>query len=253
MLTEKDTIRCEAVYNDERNHRYLWKRVWDKSKPLAAVIMLNPCMADTLVMDTTTCLVVNNVARLEEYGGVEIVNLFSMLTNKLNFRWYGEAELNGPENDSYIRRAATECATVILAWGRTQDTNQHIADRVLAVLKLLDNCKEKLRIITDGRRSGIHPLTPSIRAEWILETFQQPQSIGPAARRAAAAAHNAEQQQKNAVQATTTSNTPATTSTPVPVPATASTDTPVPTDKPSTPADTGKDGVPTASPNTTNT
>ena len=184
MLTERDTIRCEAVFSDNHKHRYLWKRVWDKSKPLAAVIMLNPCMADTLTMDTTTFLVVNNVVRLEEFGGVEIVNLFSMLTDKLNFRWYEDTELNGPDNDGYIRRAAAECETVVLAWGRTQDTNQHIADRVMAVLKLLDDCKDKLRVISDGRRSGIHPLTPSIRAEWILETFQRPRSIGPAAKKA---------------------------------------------------------------------
>lgn len=64
MKIEKETIRCEAVFNEEHTHRYLWKRIWNKDKALAAVIMLNPCMADTIVTDTTTFLVVNNLASI---------------------------------------------------------------------------------------------------------------------------------------------------------------------------------------------
>ena len=188
MITEKDTIRCEAVFNEDRTHRYLWKRVWNKDKPLAAVIMLNPCMADTLTMDTTTFLVVNNVAKLDRFGGVVIVNLFSMLTGKLNFRWNSDEDLNGPENDHYISRAIAESETVILAWGRAQDTNQRVADRVAAVLHLLEGSKGKLCVISDGHRTGIHPLTPSVRSLWVLEPFVEPEAIGPAARRAAAEA-----------------------------------------------------------------
>ena len=191
MITEKDTIRCEAVFSEDRLHRYLWKRVWNRDKPLAAVIMLNPCMADTLTMDTTTFLVVNNIARLDLYGGVMIVNLFSRLTGKLNFRWNSDEDLNTPENDGYIRKAASESETVILAWGRGQDNQQRIADRVNAVLRLLDSWKEKLVVISDGERSGIHPLTPSVRSAWKLEPFVEPEAIGPAARRAAAEARSA--------------------------------------------------------------
>ena len=186
MITEKDTIKCEAVFNEDRTHRYLWKRVWNKDKPLAAVIMLNPCMADTLTMDTTTFLVVNNVARLDNFGGVAIVNLYSMLTSKLNFRWNSDEDLNGPENDNYISRAAAESETVILAWGRAQDTSQRVADRVAAVLHLLEGSKGKLCVISDGERTGIHPLTPSVRFQWTLEPFVEPEALGPAARRAAA-------------------------------------------------------------------
>ena len=103
MKIEKETIRCEAVFNEEHTHRYLWKRIWNKDKALAAVIMLNPCMADTIVTDTTTFLVVNNLAVLERFGGVEIVNLYSKLTSKLNFRWNTDQELNEEENNSYIQ------------------------------------------------------------------------------------------------------------------------------------------------------
>lgn len=175
MITEKDMIKCEAVFNDEHTHRYLWKRIWNKDKPLAAVLMLNPCQADNIMTDTTTALVVNNIARLEEYGGVAVINLFSLLTTKLNFRWNSDEDLNTPENDNYIKKTAEECAVVILAWGKAADTNQRIAARASHVVAALEKHKEKLFVISDGTRSGLHPLTPSIRSQWILEPFQFPQ------------------------------------------------------------------------------
>ena len=111
MITEKDTIKCEAVFSDDKKHRLLWRRVWNKDKPMACVVMINPCQADTLVTDTTTELVVKNIARLGEYGGVSIVNLFSLLTNKLVFR--SLEQLNDYSNDTYIKKAAEEASVVI--------------------------------------------------------------------------------------------------------------------------------------------
>ena len=168
MITEKDTIKCEAIFNDEHTHRFLWRRVWDKDKPMATVIMLNPCHADNIITDTTTALVVNNVARLEKYGGVNIVNLYSMLTSKLDFRHNSEEDLNEEENDSHIKKAAEESDIVILAWGRGADTNQRITERAVDVINLLSHLENKLFTISDGLRNGVHPLTPTIRAGWKL-------------------------------------------------------------------------------------
>ena len=179
MIIEKDTIKCEAVFNDEHTHRFLWKRVWNKDKPMAAVVMLNPCLSDNIVTDLTTSLTTNNIARLEEFGGVEIINLFSLLTTKLNFRWNSDEDLNAPENDSYIMKAADECKAVILAWGKAEATNQRIAARASQVVAALEKYQEKLFVITDGFRSGLHPLTPSIRSQWFLEPFRYPQEEQP--------------------------------------------------------------------------
>ena len=169
MITEKDTIKCEAIFNDEHTHRFLWRRMWDKDKPMATVVMLNPCHADNIITDTTTALVVNNVARLEKYGGVNIVNLYSLLTNKLNFRWNSDEDLNDPENDNYIKKAAEESEAVILAWGKGADSNQRITERAVDVINLLNHLEDKLYIISDGLRKGLHPLTPTIRNGWTLE------------------------------------------------------------------------------------
>ena len=166
MNTEKSTIKCEVTFSDDKKHRVLWKRVWDKDKPMACVVMINPCQADSLVTDTTTELVVKNIARLSEYGGVSIVNLFSKLTNKLDFR--SPELLNDVSNDVYIKKAAEEASHVIIAWGKSATTNMKLYHRSEQVLELLEAYKEKLRVISDGVREGCHPLTPSLRARWAL-------------------------------------------------------------------------------------
>ena len=173
MITERETIKCEAIFNVERTHRFLLKRIWDKSKPLATVVMLNPCDADALLTDTTTYLVINNVARLEEFGGVIIVNLYSLLTSKLIFKWNPDEELSLYENDDYIKRAAIEGSKVILAWGRGVDANKRLAERAMQVINNLMPYKEKLFVISDGERVGLHPLTPSIRNSWTLLTLEE--------------------------------------------------------------------------------
>ena len=172
MITEKDTIKCEAIFNDDKTHRFLLKRIWDKDKPTVAVVMLQPSLSDTIVTDVTTERCINNIARLENYGGVQIVNLYSLLTPKLNFRWNSDEDLNAPENNEYIKKAANECEVVVLAWGRSTTNNDRIADRAVAVVNMLLKHKDKLVVISDGERSGLHPLCPSLNAHWYLEKVE---------------------------------------------------------------------------------
>lgn len=172
MVTEESVIKCEAIFNQEHTHRFSWKRVWGKdNKGAAAVIMLNPAQSDDIVMDTTSSLVVNNIARLEQFSGVEVLNLYSLLTPKLNFRWNSDEDLNQPENDDYIQKAAASSPYIIVAWGKSADTNKRIVSRAKAVLGLLKPYQEKVHIISDGERDGLHPLIPSLRMQWMLKPF----------------------------------------------------------------------------------
>ncbi|MBR5571337.1 MAG: DUF1643 domain-containing protein [Oscillospiraceae bacterium] len=180
MITEKDIIKCESVFNDDHTHRYIWKRVWSKDKPMVAVLMLNPCLSDNLMTDPTTDRTANNVVRLETYGGVAVLNLFSLLTKKLNFRWNSDEDLNTPDNDICIQKTAEECEAIILAWGKSADTNQRIADRAAHVIRLLEKHKDKLYVLSDGTRTGLHPLTPALRTQWILEPFDATAFFAPA-------------------------------------------------------------------------
>ena len=171
MITEKDTIKCEAIFNDERTHRFLWKRVWDKDKPVATIIMLNACVSDSLLMDETTYLTVNGITRLEKYGGINIVNLFSLLTPKLHFRWNSDEDINDPSNDRYIRSACLESEICILAWGAAYKNNKRIAERAEHVVAMLADLKDKLMVISEGDRFMLHPLCPELRVEKCQKGF----------------------------------------------------------------------------------
>lgn len=171
MQTQKDTIKCESIFNDDKTHRLYWKRVWNKDLPLCTVITLNPAIADNIVTDTTTSLIVTNVAKLEEFGGVICVNLFTLITPKLQMRWASDLDINHLENDIYIKKAASESSTIVLAYGRGAELNVRISNRAKQVIDLLEEHKEKFRVISDGEKAGIHPLTPSCRHGWILEPY----------------------------------------------------------------------------------
>lgn len=172
MVTEKVTMRSEAIFSDDHEHRFVLRKVWQKDKPLACIVMLNPCESGLLITDLTTNLVINNLSRLCDYGGVVIVNLFSQITPKLRFRHTMIEELNSPENDTYIAKVASECSVVILAWGKAADSSIHIANRIETVLDILEPYKEKLMVITDGHRKLLHPLSPQLRKQWRLIPYE---------------------------------------------------------------------------------
>ena len=172
MLLEKENIKCEVYYSDDKRHRFMLKRTWCKEKPLACVITIQPSLANNLCMDMTTFLTINGVSNLEDYGGVIIVNLFSIITNKLHMRWARDIDINDPENDNYIKKAAEEASVIILAYGKGVLNTVRITNRIDQVLKLLSKHQDKFRVISDGERTGLHPLSPSTRSVvWKLEPF----------------------------------------------------------------------------------
>ena len=64
-----------------------------------------------------------------------------------------------------------ESSKTILAWGKAVDNNARIEERAIDVINLLEKHHDKLYVISDGERTGLHPLTPCIRNKWILEKF----------------------------------------------------------------------------------
>ena len=83
MLTEKVMLKTETVFSDDRLNRYLLRKEWDTKKPRATIIMTNPSAADLMTMDYTTLYILNNISKLD-FGAVDIVNLSSRITTKLN-------------------------------------------------------------------------------------------------------------------------------------------------------------------------
>ncbi len=63
MLEETTIIKSKAIFSDDKEHRLLLRKEWNREKPSAMVIMINPNTADTVNFDMTTMLVLNNVSR----------------------------------------------------------------------------------------------------------------------------------------------------------------------------------------------
>lgn len=170
---EKDVIKCEAVFDSDKKHRFLLRRSWNKDAPVAMVITINPNTSTNLIFDATTQYTMNNIARLEHYGGVVMVNLYSRLTSKLDFKNNSPDELNHPENDEYILKAASEAEVIIIAYGKGIESNKHITERAAEVIKLLEPHRSKMKLISNGKGMvGAHPLHPSVRKGWTLVDFQ---------------------------------------------------------------------------------
>lgn len=165
MLDEKVSIKSEALFSEDRKHRYLLFQEWDKSKPKAAILMITAGLADGIYCDLTTMLCKNNAAELG-YGSMYVVNLFSRTDIMAKAR-KDVKSLYDENTDQYIRLAGEKADVIILAWGASG--TETVKKRQQEVMQLLAPYQEKLRMIVDGQnREYVHPLCPSIRNGWGL-------------------------------------------------------------------------------------
>lgn len=162
--TETSTMQTTVVYNDDKTHRYLLRKEWNDELPEAMVLMLSPSVADTVSVDRTTMLVLENLERLH-YGKVSIVNLFSAISGKRT-----ENELDD-ENLAYISEAAERAESIIYAVGTGGDGNKTVLKQQHGVLNLLNPWKSKMQCIADrDGKKFYHPLCPAVH-HWRLERF----------------------------------------------------------------------------------
>src|SRR5262249_51652906 len=132
----------DALISPCGTYRYWLSRWWDKKRPLAVFVMLNPSDADAVQDDPTIdCCV--RLAKREGFSGIHVVNLFAFRASDKKLL-VEQADPVGPDNDSHIREAAKLGAVTIVAWG------EYVAvlSRPKRVLKLLrDAASGKLKCI----------------------------------------------------------------------------------------------------------
>ena len=167
IKTETATIKSKALFSDDSMHRLLLRKEWDKTKKTAMIIMINPNTANTLNMDLTTMLVINNLNELG-FGCVNIVNLYSKIMPKLSLRFNSDDDLIDKETDTIIEQYAAMSDAIIIAWGSIGNNSQRVRERQKDILELLEPYANKLYQIGE---EGYHPLTPAIRTDWKLEPY----------------------------------------------------------------------------------
>ncbi len=170
-ITEKSITKTDVIFSEDRQHRYLLRKSWNKNKRKAMVIMINPSSANEVNMDYTTMYVINNLSKLD-YGTVEIVNIYSKIDTKIQVTTL-ENDLSDIDNDKQLLQSAKETDTIIIAWGKCGENNAKIKERQLDVLEMLEDYVEKFHAI-QGKfgRTGFHPLAPEVHSDWILAKYE---------------------------------------------------------------------------------
>ena len=178
MLTEKAILKTETVFSEDRLHRYLLRKEWDAKKPKATIVMTNPSSADLMTMDYTTLYIINNVVRLD-FGSIDIVNMVSKITTRLDVKKDIDAKVDR-ENTDFIVKAAEKADKVIIAWGKLGENNKKVRELQESLLETLRPFREKLYIIASNNgKDGFHPLAPQIRFSWVLKKFDIEAALPP--------------------------------------------------------------------------
>lgn len=147
--------RKAIIAGEHEEYRYHLGCTWDAARPRLLWVLLNPSIADDTTDDQTLRRCTRFSHDWEEYGGLEIVNLFA-------FRATDPRDLQrapdpiGPENDWYVAEAASRAAGIIVAWGERGTYRQ----RDCAVLALLSlHSAQPLRCLGTTRNGcPRHPL-----------------------------------------------------------------------------------------------
>ncbi len=106
----------DAIFSDDRKHRFLLTRAWDESKPTIAFIGLNPSTANELTDDPTIRRVIG-FARSFGYGKVFMQNLFSYVTPYPHELKKCGSMINDSNTDYLLRYAKWQSNAVVFCWG----------------------------------------------------------------------------------------------------------------------------------------
>lgn len=163
MQVEKNILKSDLCYNDDKTKRYLLKIEWDKTKKKACIIMLSAGRANGLFFDRTTSNVVENLVEAD-YGSVDVLNLFSCLCEKTE-------DVPDAENLRMIEQSAKNADVVIFAAGTGHSADKKVQKRQKDVLTKIKKYDKKLFCIADSNgQKFYHPLCPKVK-KWNLVKF----------------------------------------------------------------------------------
>lgn len=161
MINEKNSIQNECIYSDDKNHRYLLSRIWNKDKPIALFITKNAGMANGIYIELTNNIITNNLYKLG-YGGYYAVNLYSAINQR--------DKMFDKTTDDIIKKYSKLANDVIIAWGTL--TTKSLQKRESDVLDILiKNSKKLLTVCDNTGHMNVHPLTPSVRQGFMLTEY----------------------------------------------------------------------------------
>ncbi len=108
-------MQKSATLSDDRKYRYNLWRIWDKNKPFAVFIGLNPSTADEYKDDNTIrrCI---GLAKSWSLGGIYMLNLFAYRATNYKKMMLVQDPV-GDENDYYLQSLPYNAGIIIASWG----------------------------------------------------------------------------------------------------------------------------------------
>ncbi|HPS28853.1 MAG TPA: DUF1643 domain-containing protein [bacterium] len=150
-MIENAKIVVRAEMSDDRKLRFLLERIWDKKKPAALFILLNPSKASVYKLDNTFCNIVN-ICVDSGYGSLKLVNLFPfMATDPAELK--DSLDLGKEENEKVIIREIDSVNDIFIAWG----TEDNFKDRKEWLDKLLQKHANNKKIYCWADKDGNYP------------------------------------------------------------------------------------------------
>ncbi|MGD8190198.1 DUF1643 domain-containing protein [Brevibacillus ginsengisoli] len=153
-----DKIEAINVFDETKNHRYYLYRKWQDNKPKATIVMNNPARLNPNPFRLGSTLTKIFEFIEEDYGIMEVVNLYPMVSAKKNEikkeRYFDK------KNFTFIKDAVTNADTVILFWGKDSVTSKN-----KDFISLLSENSDKLkcfRLTKSGQPDYILSLTKEV-------------------------------------------------------------------------------------------
>ncbi|WP_427813302.1 DUF1643 domain-containing protein [Enterococcus sp. 22-H-5-01] len=167
------TIQSEAWFDEDKGHRYVFRRQWStnpsnsKKESLAAVVTIRPGGTSAYVEDLTMLLVEKNIRKLG-FDGFIAVNLFSSVKSGTK---YG-TDKNTLEVISTVLKDK-QIDQVIFACGSVLGTNQLAGKQAKDIYEQLSSKQQtQAKVLIDpSTKKFAHPLNCLVRKEWICESL----------------------------------------------------------------------------------
>jgi len=165
IRTDERNIKSIAAMSNNDEYRYRLTRIWDEKKEIIGIIMLNPSMANVIKTDKTIMNICNYLID-NEYGGVDVVNLFSYMTTDKKYLKNRNHEYE-KYNDEYITKVVNDRCMTIIAWG--SNTGEY-KNRKKDVENLLIPYRNKLKCFrNENKKLVCHPLL--LNNKWKLVDY----------------------------------------------------------------------------------
>jgi hypothetical protein len=138
-----------------RTHRYALWRVWDRTRPLALFLMLNPSTADETTDDRTINRIVK-FAKSWGLGGIIVGNAFALRSAYPEQLLPDPRGAVGEHNDKHLRALLNIAAgRVVLGWGN-EIGRRALRFRISELRAIVGESAECLKLSKGGHPS--HPL-----------------------------------------------------------------------------------------------